>query len=100
MARNGGTRQSVTPMSTTRGNRLSGEMLNAVASTSRAASVPTADDAGSSTTPITTKTTNARTNDGHDRPQHPADVLVDGHAPTKLGTSTVVSDSGDILSPM
>ena len=100
MARNGGTRQSVTAISTTSGNRLTGEMLNAVASTSRAASVLTADEAGSSTTPITTNTTNARTNDGTTVHSIPRMCSLTVTPPTKLGTSTVVSDSGDILSPM
>ena len=46
MARNGGTLRSVRTTSSAIGSRLSGEMLNAVARTSRASSAPTADDGG------------------------------------------------------
>ena len=53
MPRNGGILRSVTTTSSARGSRLSGEMLNAVARTSRASSTPTADEAGSSTMPTT-----------------------------------------------
>ena len=53
MPRNGGTLRNVTTTSSTSGNKLSAEMLNAVARTSRASSTPTDDAAGSSTIPMT-----------------------------------------------
>src|SRR5437660_4090075 len=100
MARNGGTRQSESRISRTSGSRLTGEIQKTFASASSAAVVSAVDADEPNTSPMTTKITRLMQKDGPTVQSIPRMCWLTVTPPTIEGISTVVSDRGDILSPM
>src|SRR6516164_20674 len=99
IARNGGTWMKESTISSTSGSRFHGVMWYTAASASRAAVVLTPPD-GFSAKPTPRKIPTASTNDGATVHSMPRMCWFTVTPPTRLGTRIVVSDNGDILSPM
>src|SRR6516164_7071763 len=99
MARNGGTWRTESTISSSSGTRFHGVMWYTAATASRAAWVLTPPD-GFSANPTPRKMPTARTKDGATVVSMPRMCWLVVTPPTRLGTRIVVSDSGDILSPM
>src|SRR6516164_1706232 len=99
IARNGGTWIADSTISRTSGSRFHGVMWYTAARASRAAAVSTPPD-GFSANPRPKKIPTAATNDGPTVHTMPRMCWFTVTPPTRLGTKIVVSDSGDILSPM